>query len=66
MALALDKQELAVLALTHIQNIAPLIVSLGKLVPEIVTRELKSILPEIDSEVAKLALENTRSAWKGA
>lgn len=66
MALALDKQELAVVALTHIQNIAPLIVSLGKLVPEIVTRELKSILPEIDSAVAKLALENTRSAWKGA
>ena len=65
-ALALDSQEVAMVALTHLQNLAPLVVKMGALVPEIVTRELHTESSKIDLGVAKIALKNTQRIWREA
>ena len=63
-ALALDCQNVATLALKNLRNLAPLVVQIGELMPEVVARELRSEFPKIDQAIAKTALHNTRAAWR--
>ncbi len=65
-ALALRSQEVAKLALQHLENLTPLVLRMGELVPDVVTRELRFHSPTIDLSVAKLALQNAQMAWKKA
>ena len=65
-ALALEAKEVASTALKHLENLAPLVVRIGELVPEVVTRELHSASPTIDLSIAKTALKNTQLIWKRA
>lgn len=61
-ALALDCQEVATVALTHLENVAALIVKIGELVPDVVARELRTESPKIDLSVAQIALKNIQLA----
>jgi hypothetical protein len=63
-ALALESKEVAELALQHIKNLAPVVIKIGQMVPDVVTRELKIKSPLIDLNIAKTALKNTQQAWK--
>jgi hypothetical protein len=63
-ALALDSVDVANLALKNLKTLAPLVVLIGELIPDIVTRELYSVIPTIDLSVAQRALVNTKLAWK--
>lgn len=65
-ALALNCQEVAAIALSHLQNLTPLVVKIGQLVPEVVARELRTQSPEIDLAIAQIALKNTQLAWRTA
>jgi hypothetical protein len=66
LALAIDNQYVADLALRHLENLTPLVVRLGELMTDVVTLELHAELPEIDLKSAKIALQNTKLAWKKA
>lgn len=63
-ALALKSTEVAEIALKHLENLAPLMVMIGELVPGVVTRELWSHSSAIDLSVAKLAVQNAQQVWK--
>lgn len=63
-ALALDSQEVAEIALNHLKNLAPLVKQIGKILPETVARELNHESAIIDLTVAQLALNNIRLAWE--
>ena len=63
-ALALEAKEVASTALKHLENLAPLVVRIGEIVPEVITRELRSGSPNIDLAVAQTALKNTQLAWR--
>lgn len=65
-ALALNREEVAALALKHLNNLAPLVIKIGELMPDVVARELRTQSIQIDSSVAKTALENTQLAWRNA
>lgn len=65
-ALALECQEAAALALKHIQNLAPLVIKIGELVPEVVARELRDKSIKVNSDIAQLALKNIQEAWRNA
>jgi hypothetical protein len=65
-ALALECHSVAAIALSHLQNLASLVVKMGKLLPEVVARELHTESPKIDLAVGKLALKNTQLAWRNA
>jgi hypothetical protein len=64
-ALALESKDVAELALQHLKNLAPLVVKIGQMVPDVVARELKRQSPTIDLAIAKTALRNTQLAWQG-
>jgi hypothetical protein len=64
LALSLGAQDVAELALTHLENLAPLVVRIGELIPSVTTRELVSQFPSVNEEVARTALLNTKRAWK--
>jgi len=65
-ALALNCQDIAETALKHLQNLAPLVVKIGELLPDVVTRELRTGSAKIDLAVAKIALQNAQLAWRNA
>ena len=65
-ALALNSLEIATIALQHLENLAPFVVRIGELMPEVITRELRTQSPSIDLSVAKTALVNTKQAWSKA
>jgi len=65
-ALALNCQEVAEIALKHLENLAPLVVKLGAIAPEVVARELRTKSPQIDLTVAQKALINARLVWRKA
>ncbi len=65
-ALALGSTEVATTALQHLENLAPLVVKIGELMPEVVTRELSTQFSGVDSMSAGLALKNVQYAWKKA
>lgn len=62
-ALGLGRQALADTALAHIKQLAPLIMSVTKIIPEVVLQELAADDPAIDVSVAGKAVENTLGAW---
>ncbi|WP_395753871.1 hypothetical protein [Prosthecobacter sp.] len=62
-ALALKEQALADTALRHLKELAPLIMAVTKIIPEVVLEELAKEDPALDTSVAKQALENTLNAW---
>lgn len=63
-ALALDAHEIAQLALKQLQNLAPLVVQIGRLMPEVIARELHKESANIDISIAQQALKNVQLAWK--
>lgn len=63
-ALALNNQALANLTLKHLENLVPLVIKVGELLPYIAVRELQSDAPNIDLEVARAALKNAKSIWQ--
>jgi len=63
-ALALEYDEVAKMALEHLENLAPLVVKIGELIPEIVARELYAESSGINLAIAKTALLNTQRAWR--
>ena len=65
-ALALDSQAIASTALKHLENLAPLVLRLGDLMPEIVARELLSNSYIFDPTIAQTAQRNAQMAWRRA
>ena len=65
-ALVLESKDVARVALKHLENLAPLVVRLGELVPQVVARELRNGSEESDPEIAQTALKNIRLAWRTA
>jgi hypothetical protein len=63
-ALALDAHDIAHLALKQLQNLAPLVVQIGRLMPEVIARELHKESANIDISIAQQALKNVQLAWK--
>ncbi len=64
--LALKNEEVADIALNHLEALAPLVVRMGLLAPEVVTKELSKTKVPIDPSAAQIALENTKLAWQKA
>lgn len=62
-ALALNSKDLALAALKHLENIAPFVVQIGELLPDVIARELQAHSDEVDLSAAKEALRNTKRAW---
>jgi glutathionyl-hydroquinone reductase len=62
-ALALNYQEVAAIALKHLQNLAPLVAQIGGLLPDVVARELYAESPDIDPSIGKIALKNAQLVW---
>lgn len=65
-ALALDCQAVATIALKHLQNLAPIVIKIGELLPEVVAQELRSESPKMNPSVGRIALKNTQLAWQNA
>lgn len=63
-ALALQSNEVAELALKHLQNLAPLVIKIGELVPDVVARELRDKYIKVDINIAQEALKNTQKIWR--
>ncbi len=63
-ALALDRQDVASVSLRHLENLAPLVVKIGRLLPEVAARELRSEAPDIDLSIAQVAWQNIVAAWQ--
>jgi ferritin-like metal-binding protein YciE len=63
-ALAAGKEQIADLALRHLQDYAQLVMSVGELLPHALVKELsrEGKLPD-NREAAARAVENTRKAW---
>lgn len=64
-ALGLGQKLLADTAVRHVKELAPLIMAVTKIIPEIVLQELAADDPAIDTSVAGQAVENTLNAWCG-
>lgn len=62
-ALATGQKALADTALKHLKEIAPLIMAVTKIIPDVVLHELAADDPRIDVSVADQAVENTLGAW---
>jgi hypothetical protein len=65
-ALALGSADVASTALRHLENLAPLVVKIGELMPEIATKELGAQFSWVDLLSAKTALKNVQLAWQKA
>jgi hypothetical protein len=63
-ALALGCQEVALIALKHLENLAPLVVKMGALLPDVAIRELRRESADIDLAIAAVALKNTQAVWR--
>jgi hypothetical protein len=62
-ALAVRDQPVANVALRHLQSITPLVMSLSKIIPGVVVKELAEDDPSIDTSVVELAQRKTEEAW---
>jgi hypothetical protein len=65
-ALAVRDQPVANVALRHLQSITPLVMSLSKIIPGVVVKELAEDDPSIDTSVVELAQQKTEEAWGAA
>lgn len=62
-ALALKDEEVAQLALDHLNDYSPLVIELSKVVCTVVAQELTDENKAIDPSVAEQAIRNTQEAW---
>lgn len=64
-ALAADDEDVAALALRHVEDYAPLVMGISELLPHAIVRELsrEGKLPPNRDDAAARAAENTRRAW---
>ena len=62
--LAYHDQAVADLALSHLQQLTPLIMRYNEIIPNVVAAELADEGPGIDTGVGSEAIENTQQAWK--
>jgi hypothetical protein len=64
-ALAVRHGEIAELALLHLQDYTPAVMAIGMVLPSVVTDELvREGKVEVEGQVARLAADNTRDAWR--
>jgi hypothetical protein len=63
-ALALGNDDIAAQTLKHLDNLAPIIVKIGELLPQVVTLELQADNPAVPLSAAHQALENTKHIWQ--
>jgi hypothetical protein len=66
MALALNYEEAAAVALLHLQTVAPLVFKTGDILPDMVMRELLADAMEISPDSASIALKNLQAAWRSS
>jgi hypothetical protein len=64
-ALGLKEEPLANLALNHLKDLSPLVVSLSKTVCRVVARELNEEDKMIDAAIGEEAVRRTQEAWSG-
>ena len=64
-ALGLKEQPLADLALAHLKDLSPLVVTLSKTVCRVVARELNEEDKMIDASIGEEAVRRTQEAWDG-
>ena len=62
--LAFQDHVVADLALSHLQQLTPLIMRYNEIIPNVVTAELQDEGPGIDTSVGSEAIDNTQAAWK--
>ena len=62
-ALALHHQPTADLALRHLRELAPLIMEVNEVIPQVVVRELTEEGKAYDSSLAQRAVRATQEAW---
>ena len=62
--LAYKEQEVADMALHHLEALTPLVMRINEIMPNVVTAELTDEGSGISTEVAGEATENTQQAWK--
>ncbi len=65
-ALALNETSVAEVALKHMNEIVPLVVELGRIIPSVVTRELAEENKIVDTSAWVAAAEKTREVWRNA
>jgi hypothetical protein len=63
-ALALESDKIAAAALDHLSKLAPLVVAIGSLMPNVAAREIYGSGAAAHSSIADKARENIRRAWK--
>jgi hypothetical protein len=65
-ALAVDQDEIARVAIRHLRDYAPAVMDLGQVVPHVVVQELmkEGKITAADPSVADEAAENSREAWR--
>ena len=62
--LAYQEQEVADVALKHLEDLTPLVIRINEIMPNVVAAELMDEGSGIETEVAGEAVENTQQAWK--
>ena len=62
--LAFHDHVVADLALSHLQQLTPLIMRYNEIIPNVVAAELQDEGPGIDASVGSEAIDNTQAAWK--
>lgn len=63
-ALALGSNDIASQTLRHLENLAPIIVKIGEVLPQVVTLELQAEIPTVLLTAAQQAIENTKQIWR--
>ena len=63
-ALAYHEQEVAEVALKHLEALTPLVMRINEIMPNVVAAELSDEGSGIDTGVGEEAMENTQQAWK--
>ncbi len=63
-ALAFHDELVAKTALTHLQELTPIIMRYNEITPQLVVEELTDENDPVDTSVVALAVSNTQAAWK--
>ncbi len=62
----MNETSVAEVALKHMNEIVPLVVELGRIIPSVVTRELAEENKIVDTSAWVAAAEKTREVWRNA
>ena len=63
-ALAHRDEPVAQTALTHLQDLTPIIMRFNEIVPQLVVKELAEDDSSVDTSIVAQAVSNTQAAWK--